>query len=114
VPVLKPFFETSSEVQIEADGPGPGTSNAYEGDVVAALEGVAAAIAAPIAAMPEDRRPGELTVAFGLKALADGGCAITLDPDAANFRISLSWKAEPSLTSDAGVPAFPSLPQPEA
>ena len=88
----KNFFESSSAVKIEvADGGAGGTSNAYVSDFLVTLESVASTIVSKVNQFPTDQKPTEFQVDFGLKALGEGGFAICLGNETANFHILLKW-----------------------
>lgn len=97
------FFDSSGRVRIEVEGSG-GSSSSYAGDLMGALQGVAETIASQMSGIPEEQRPTEMSVSFGLKALGGGGFAISLSEDQANFRVSMKWGEETNALLDNSMP----------
>lgn len=92
MPDYKNFFE-SGGLKIEVEDGSGGTANAYVGDFLGSIQSIAAAIVTQVNQFPQDQRPDEIQVTFGLKALSTGGFAISYEADSANFKISLRWGA---------------------
>lgn len=90
------------EVEAAAEGAGASTSLAAVFDAVGAI---AAQAAQRIGQIPAEQRPGELTVEFGIRALGGGDLAIGLDPEVANFRVTIGWR------QDTVAPAVPAPPE---
>jgi hypothetical protein len=90
MPEYKSFIDSSVRLRIEIEGSG-GNSGSYAVDLAAALGSVAGMLGDQIANIAEGKRPSEITVSFGLRAIGGGGYAISLYEEQANFRVSLKW-----------------------
>lgn len=93
-----------AEIEDSAGGAG---SDPSLGGLLQSLATVVAAAAGQLGQLPAERRPTELSLSFGLRAVG-GGFAVPLEADAANFRVALVWSQEPAAP-EPDVPAFPGL-----
>jgi hypothetical protein len=86
----KNFADSSSPVRVEVEGTG-GPSGAYSNALLSAMQAIVSAIGAQVSQMSDEQKPTELVIEFGLKGLADGGFAVSLDRTQANFGVSAKW-----------------------
>jgi hypothetical protein len=92
MPVYPEFLDSSSGLRIEVEDTESGIpGRAYGTEFLSALRVLAAQTAKQLENLPSEARPTELSISFGLKALASGGFAIALGEADGNFRVSMSW-----------------------
>ena len=90
------------EVEDAADG---ATSSPALGDMLGALQSLTAGLASYVAAISSEQRPEEVSVAFGLKAVASGAFAMAIGDDA-NLRVSMRWRQVSQVGMEALPPPF--------
>lgn len=82
-------------IQIEVTGSG-GSPNVNSGELFRAIQSMANAMAMQINQIPEQSRPAEINISFGVKLLSSGKCAISLSDTSVNFNVSMKWSGESS------------------
>ncbi len=85
-------LDTSGSIRIEVDG--PESRGNYNSEFVRAVQTMAAIISGLVSQMPEEQRPQEFSLNFGLKALPTGGFAVSLGTEEANFTLALTWRVD--------------------
>jgi hypothetical protein len=104
------FDGTSRPVLIEvADGDG-GNATGSLVDAVAVLTDIAAACGSAVNRLPTDRKPSELKVEFGLRALDDGSMAVSLDRTNSSFVVTMTWSGGGAAATPTASPAVPAMP----
>lgn len=98
-------FGSSAPLRIQLDQK-QGSSRDYQADLAAALTRVVSEIAGQVQQLPADKKPTELQIEFGLRALGEGGYLIVNDPTQSNFRITAKWGGDEggSLLSNLPIP----------
>jgi len=97
---LFPGSSRSVLLEVGPDSGGGGGGGLTE--LFGAITQIAGACADALARLPEQKRPGEIKLAFGLRALDDGSLAVALDPAAANFAVTLTWSGGGSAAAVVG------------
>lgn len=89
-------LDSTASLRIEVDG----NTNVgdYGGGFSQAVQSLASIIVNAVSQTSEESRPKDITLTCGLKALPNGGFAVSLGTDTANFTLSLGWKSD----SEAG------------
>src|SRR5688572_25199894 len=85
-------FDSSGTIQIEVDG--EDTASAYGTDFAGALQTLTETMASTLSEIPTEQRPQQLSLSCGLKALPQGGFAVSYGATTANFSLLLTWRAE--------------------
>ncbi|MDP8927989.1 MAG: hypothetical protein M3O70_05245 [Actinomycetota bacterium] len=91
------FAGPSRSILIEVDEGGGGAEGSLS-ELFGVLGDLATACADAMARAGDKKRPGELAVGFGLRALDDGSLAVALDPVKANFTVTMTWSAAAPAT----------------
>lgn len=86
------FGSAGGNLLIEVSGQ-EGASGEYSGAYLDALRTLARTTASQIQSLPQEQRPTELEVSYGLKALDNGGFSVGIGNDV-NFRITMKWKSD--------------------
>lgn len=87
----KIFSGGSTSVLIEVEeGTGSGGSSNFKESLLM-LEEVIRTFTETINKLPSKKKPNELKIAFGLKALEDGSLAIPADSSQGNFLVKMHW-----------------------
>lgn len=89
-------FDSNGSLRIEVEG--NSSTGDYGSAFSQAVQLLAGVVAGVVSQMPEERRPKDITLMCGLKALPSGAFAVSLGTEVANFTLSLSWKSD----SEAG------------
>lgn len=90
-------FFGSSGLRIEVEDDSGGRSSSYSEDFAEAIRAMAGFIVGRVGQFGEENRPSQLSVTFGLKALASGGFAIGNSDDAGNFKILMTWNSSDQI-----------------
>lgn len=71
---------------VEAGGKGGNLAASFR-----TITEVALACSEAVGQLPEEKKPSEIEVTFGLKALSSGKLAVTVNEPNANFKVRLKW-----------------------
>jgi hypothetical protein len=85
-------FDDSGTLQIEVDG--VSTASAYASEFARALQTLNETMTSLLNEIPTEQRPQQLSLVCGLKALPEGGFAVSYGATTANFSLSLTWRSE--------------------
>jgi hypothetical protein len=91
---FRQFTTGSSSIAVEVQDLGGSLAN--PGDLVSLVQpirDVVALVATQFGQMPQEARPSELQITFGLKGLSNGQIAISLG-DSTNLQIQLTWNGK--------------------
>mgnify|MGYP000191502093 CR=1 FL=1 len=97
--------DSNGSLRIEVDG--SSSAGDYGSAFLQAVQSLAGVVVGVVSQMPEERRPKDITLTCGLKALSSGGFAVSLGTDAANFTLSLGWKSDPEAGALGGMMPVP-------
>ena len=100
-------FSDVSGLQVEVEDTGGAAADPSLAGLLDGLRTVVTQAAGQLGQLPAEQRPTELSLTFGLRAV-NGGFAVGLDANVANFRVTLAWSQEPAVP-EPEVPAFPGL-----
>lgn len=76
---------------IEVENYGSESSSIEIRQLLDALQGIADIGGEGMESLPKEKRPAELELSFGIKALSNGQVAICLDETEANIKVRLKW-----------------------
>lgn len=89
---LKTFHGSQGAVSLEVDTGGAGAAGGGSlADIMSVVEDIALAALDRLNRLPEEKRPSEFEIRFGVKGLSNGGVAVTQTPENANFQIRMKW-----------------------
>jgi len=86
------FPSSGRSVLVEVDA-GSGGSASGLTELFGVIAEVADACGDALSRLPDQKRPAEMQVAFGLRALTDGSMAVPLDTAQANFAVTVTWSS---------------------
>ena len=98
------LFDSSGYLRIQVEG--GGSVSEYSTDLVRALQSIASAITTGFNKLDEKDRPQQVEIACGLRALSEGGFAVTEGAEKANFRVLIKW----GKPDDGGLPSAGVMP----
>lgn len=82
----------SVTIEVEASDNGGSRSNNLQ-DLMRVIQDIAIVSIDELQKIPDDKRPSEFELSFGLKGLSEGGVAVSLDESKANFHIKMKWSS---------------------
>jgi NTP-dependent ternary system trypsin peptidase co-occuring protein len=106
MPEYRVFQGSSGSVTLEvalSEGSGAGGGNLREG-ISGPMQSVVAAFCDEMARMPKEKKPSELEVSFGMRALNNGGFAVVLDPVQASFHVKMKWSGSEAGAAEEFLP----------
>ncbi|CCD05608.1 TPA: CU044_2847 family protein [Legionella pneumophila] len=92
----KSFPGNNSSILIEVEEGSTGGGSGNFKDSLGMLQEVIRSFVDSVNKIPAPKKPNELKITFGLKALEDGSMAISADPSHCNFEVKILWSHEPS------------------
>ena len=103
------FAGPSRSVLVEVDEGGGGTTGNLS-ELFGVLGDLATACADAMSRTATKKRPGEVTVAFALRALEDGSLAVARDTTTANFAVTMTWSSATAAQPPTAQPTLPEAP----
>jgi hypothetical protein len=87
------FTDAASGLKIEVEGTSS-SPESYLSLLLTDIRSIVSSLASEVKGMPDDARPDEMEVSFGLRALSSGGFAVVFDQGSANFKVNVKWGGE--------------------
>ena len=97
---------TTVVIEVETED-SEGIGGEFLSEMMRVLQDIAQVTSDSMQRLNEAKRPEEYELAFGLKGLSEGGVAVSLGDDHANFHIRMKWGSASSGDGPGGNATMP-------